>query len=378
MPKQTRKAKKLQKRRKQKGGAVSHLPRVIFPTTGKAQLELITDFFTRAHIYYVSAHGALHSRKTYEVPPNTYILHVGVSGKVCDTSNIMNEFLLAEGFPLNKKKEMLWKFLTGQRLGPALNNILFKPDRFNQRTNTIAIYEPGDIVHDMTFSFENTNADSGYIQLGAFKFPFAEDLMEQAEKIAVEREGEYMKKAMRLGGINSPAFRAQRKKLAKDFAMKHDNLLRYRGDNKLRRLFSEIEAAAEEESEEDEKRYTMLESEFVELQDFFVPANDHYRVFIVFSCRGVYDVLPEEEAEAGRRTRRASLNLRSYANRARPTLRGNENRLMNEALLEVGIGRRENIRAGPIVPVLPPSTAPGAARAAVAEAAPVAAAANGV
>ncbi len=308
MPNKTRKQKH------QKGGAIPFLPRALAPITGKPENTLIQEFFTNNKIFYVTSHGNMLSKTKFEVPANTYILHAGVSGKVCGEDTSMIDLLQGEGYNSAGKKKQFWKFLTGQLKGQLYNNLLYNPRVFTTK-RTLAIYAPGDKVNDMNLSFLNLHYASGYIEQGVYEYPTPDSIFTLAERLRNERERLLTRKRAGLGKVSNQTIEAELEAVARDFSAAHDKEFHDRADNKIGPYFRRGGSK------------TLLESDLLNIPELAAPATG-FRLFIVFSCRGIADVLPAEKELAATHARRASISLRDYNNNANTT-EPNERMLYN-------------------------------------------------
>lgn len=310
MVKKTRKIKKL----RQKGGAIHKLPADVAPTTGAPKTNLINNFFTKNKLYYIDTHGAMLD-STYIVPEKTYILHAGISGKSIHTQYCSGEGkFVGENDMMDlvqkENKADLWKLLTGESGASSIS--MFSPKKFEPEGVSLAIYEPGDEVHDMIFKFSNEGHTSELaIRLaGIYEIPVRDNLF----KIIEEAEMEKARKLKEYSDSNAgkKASIADKKKreieISNAFAKEKDIKFRNDKDNILQEFFKRQLNKSREES-----RYTMKESNIVYDEALFPPPADGVRIFIVWACRSAYTASSEEERVAkGKTMRRKSLSLRKY------------------------------------------------------------------
>lgn len=304
---------KTRKRKQQKGGAIHKLPSEVAPTTGAKVSTLIENFFTNNALYYVDGHGALLDA-TYIVPENTYIFHAGVSGKTISSQYCKYEKkYIGENDIMDlvqkDNKEELWKLLTGQPNASSVS--MYSPKTFEPEKTNLAIYEPGDEVHDMMLNFSSAgSANLAFVMAGVYKVPVRESLftsmgnlqLEKTSKIGLYRESDEAKK------VSSEEREKKETEIATQFANEHDDTFRKDKDNLLKAYFQR-----DLSSKRESIRHTITESNMVYDEDLFPTPPSGVRIFIVWACRAPYDASTKEERETKAKTmRRKSINVRKY------------------------------------------------------------------
>jgi hypothetical protein len=305
---------KSRKKNKQKGGAVHKLPPNVAPTTGAKVKDLIENFYKNNNLYYIDAHGALLD-STYTVPENTYILHAGVSGK-----SVNSAFCSTEGKFLGKDNDLmdlvqkdnrddLWKLLTGQENASATS--MFSPAKINIEKDTLAIYEPGDVVHDMKFVFSSEgDANLAISMIGIYKIPVREYLftqMEDSEKNKTKKLTNYRNST---AGKAAPLEEKEKKEteLGSTVAKVSDTYFRTHPDNLLKDYFTRPLA-----KDKESLRHILTESGMVTDEELFPFPEGGVRIFIVNACRFPYIASsPEDRLQKAKAMRRKSLTLRKY------------------------------------------------------------------
>jgi hypothetical protein len=319
---------KTRKLKKQKGGAKPHLPRNIAPierAPGQTEKQLIDQFFTRNNLYLISAHGNLSSTKTYKVPPDTYILHFAPSGIVCINDEAIRELLSKKGNLDNPEvqKKQLWKFLTGQKQNDLYRDLLYDPDKPGKQDTSIAFYEPGDIVSDMNFYFENESLEMAVSLCGAYNVPVADHLFGLSEEISEEQHKKLNDVLRKEGAVGvaekSDKVKAALKKAADSFFEPHNKKFY---DSKENLLGNYLKTA---------KSKKMTEEQIVRERGEFIVPEGGIRIFLVFSCRAP-DV---DSSNVAKSLRRKSLSLRSYTPK---------NVTIEEKNIEENEKRREEIK----------------------------------
>lgn len=288
---------------KQKGGSIPHLPRSLAPISGADKKTLMTNFFTNNGIYYVAGHGAVLKDETYEVPPNTYVLHVIVSGKVlyADSTEI-------EDFVKERDTESLWRLLTGQDKGFGTSEF-FSPNRFEPEKDTLAIYKPGDRPKDMILQFSNKGgAETDILISGVYQLPVEKTLFDMRTRLFREKTKllaqEKEKNTFQRASANDKKKKEQ--ELTNAFALENDPFFQNHKTNLMKTYFTRDLTATETEND----RFVIKESKLVnDASRFPIPTAGGFRLFIVWACRGVYCSSLDENA---RSARRHSINLHEY------------------------------------------------------------------
>lgn len=308
MVKKTKRTRKL----RQKGGAIPFLPPEVAPRCppgckSKEMKTLAEAFFNNNNIYYITGHGGLLPNKTYEVPPNTYILHAGVSGKSIFSNSItcqgQNEFkeLVQELYTVD-----LWKLLTNQA---GHDTGMYSREVYEPNKELLAIYEPGDIVSDMIFEFSNLGSTEKDITgCGIYKVPVNDNLNEQQENVL--REKSAMLARIKFNGErnkkSADEIRKQQESEIYPFIKEKDTVFRNRSDNLLKTWFTRKLSAGEEQ-------YIDNESKIVNDTGRFPGKPGGIRLFIVWACRSVTGISSKENAlAAAKKARRRSINLHKY------------------------------------------------------------------
>ena len=154
------------------------------PVTDGASLAANVEFFN------VSAHGSLNDR-VFMVPENTYILFMGAAGMPIYRRAHQLPALRDYRFLKDGEVEAQWY----DRQAAAIQARRFFSDYLYKSadpyaSNTTAIYEPGDIVQDLTLSFENDAHP--FMLLGVWNCPIAQALRvqydETNQQIQIARE----------------------------------------------------------------------------------------------------------------------------------------------------------------------------------------------
>ncbi len=291
------------KLKKQKGGSIPHLPRSLAPISGTDKKTLMTNFFTNNGIYYVAGHGAILKNETYEVPPNTYVLHVIVSGKVlyADSTEI-------EDFVKERDTESLWRLLTGQDKGFGTSEF-FSPNKFEPEKDRLAIYKPGDKPKDMILQFSNQGgAETDILLSGVYQLPVDKTLFDMRTRLVQEKTRLLAQESEKNTFQKSSATDKKKKEeeLTNKFALENDPFFQNHKANLMRTYFTRD--LAREETEKD--RFVIRESKLVkDAARFPIPTAGGFRLFIVWACRGVYCSSLDENA---RSARRHSINLHEY------------------------------------------------------------------
>jgi hypothetical protein len=300
MPGKTRKLKK------QTGGAVPYLPRDKAPIVGKPEAQLITEFFQNNSIYLISAHGNLSTTRTYKVPQNTYILHFAPSGVVCPNDDIFHELLSKKGAaekPEAQKKQ-LWKLLTGQKQEGYYKNMLYNPKKRNNASPHVALYAPGDVVHDMNFHFMNPDYKLAITLCGIYSVPVSDFIFKMSKDLHSDRR-EAIEKYLREEGVHpkqnrnglSQKLKDGQKKIGEEFSNEHDPEFHALKENLLKPLLAT------------KKEFT--ESEIMSKTDILPNPEGGLRIFFVISCRAPDD---DTDKNMPSKLRRKSINLRKYQN----------------------------------------------------------------
>ncbi len=303
MPRKTRKTRKL---KKQTGGAVPNLPTNKVPITGKPEAELVKDFFQNNSVYLISGHGNLSTTRTYKVPENTYILHFAPSGIVCMNDEIFHELLSKKG-PAERpeaQKKQIWKFLTGQRMEGPYRNMLYNFKKKNEAGTDIALYEPGDVVHDMNFHFMNPDYELATTLCGVYSVPLMDSIFEMSNEMYIKRQEE-INQYLKDKGVPphknrnslSDEQKSAMKKIGKEFSDKHDKEFHVLKENLLKPLLA--------------TKTHFTESELMSKTDILSNPQGGLRIFFVLSCRAPDD---KTDKTLPSKLRRKSISLRKYQN----------------------------------------------------------------
>jgi hypothetical protein len=133
--------------------------------TDGAKLQQLMKF------YNLLGHGAMYegNHNVFLVPENTWILFVTRASVPADKrkSGVLREVLdnfyfLREGETINQWNQRMYE---GMRDGTLFQDILYK----NDATDKFSIYEPGDLIQDLTLQFHNTSWP--FMRLGIWTCP---------------------------------------------------------------------------------------------------------------------------------------------------------------------------------------------------------------
>jgi len=126
------------------------------------------NFFNTHKLFLITAHGRL-KNTSFAVPENTYILNMVAAGKECGRETFeLDNFK----YDYDSKNSMRHKIFDAIQNSIFLKDLMYKPaDTNNKNTinNSLAIYEPGDIMQDTDLQF--TNLDYPVVALGMYELP---------------------------------------------------------------------------------------------------------------------------------------------------------------------------------------------------------------
>ncbi len=157
----------------QRGGARNYFPLPAFVTNGES-LARNVDF------YSISAHGSLNGN-VFMVPEDTYILFMGAAGMPIYRRAHQLPVFRDYRFLRDGETEAAWY---ERQAGDIQNRRFFSNYLYRSgdpyAPNTTAIYEPGDIVQDLTLSFDNDAHP--FMLLGVWNCPINHELSEQYDE----------------------------------------------------------------------------------------------------------------------------------------------------------------------------------------------------
>ena len=163
-----------------KGGAINHMPipgSDVLPIANPTDLQRLMDF------YSLIGHGGMLSVSenfVFKIPDNTWILFISRAGestpKIKAEDDLLNDFRYFR--PGETREQWHERIYTGMRDGSLFRDILYKNEN---TTNKLSIYEPGDIVQDMTLIFKNLRPP--WDPVGIWKVPLQRNHLEHLEKI---------------------------------------------------------------------------------------------------------------------------------------------------------------------------------------------------
>lgn len=150
-----------------RGGATNYFPLPDTITNG-AELQ------RQVHFINVVGHGSL-TGQAFMVPENTYILFMGAAGfpiirRPFQLPSLKRYRFLNEG---ETPEQWYTRTYAAIRDRTFFRDMLFKNDA-PYAPDTTAIYEPGDIVQDLSLSFENPTAP--YMLMGIWDCPIPADV----------------------------------------------------------------------------------------------------------------------------------------------------------------------------------------------------------
>ena len=163
-----------------KGGAINHMPvpgSDVLPIANPTDLQRLMDF------YSLIGHGGMlpmSENFVFKIPDNTWILFISRAGestpKIKQEDDLLNDFRYFR--PGETREQWHERIYTGMRDGSLFRDILYKNEN---STNKLSIYEPGDIVQDMTLVFKNLRPP--WDPVGIWKVPLQRNHLEHLEKI---------------------------------------------------------------------------------------------------------------------------------------------------------------------------------------------------
>lgn len=168
-----------------RGGAINRFPSVgkeipAPPNVGPDRYPKVLE--TRVGIYSVTGHGGLLPSEipnVFIVPENTWVMFIARAGdklrKVRDDEPILNDFrYLREGETMDQ-----WYTRINQAMqeGTLLKDMLYS----KQSPDKSGIYEPGDLVNDMSISIRNTSPPWG--PMGIWKLPLRRDHLAKLKEL---------------------------------------------------------------------------------------------------------------------------------------------------------------------------------------------------
>jgi hypothetical protein len=144
----------------------------------------ITDVETLARnvgFVSVSAHGNL-TGNVFVVPDNTYIMFLGGAGHPIERRANQIPALKKYRFrqPDETPKQWYERTYNDIHTGAFFKDKLYKPD-MPYAHESVSIYEPGDIVQDLSLSFENMSHP--FLLLGVWRCPIPADLGTEFDRI---------------------------------------------------------------------------------------------------------------------------------------------------------------------------------------------------
>jgi hypothetical protein len=167
-----------------KGGAVYKIPGI--PPT-------LSDFQSNWKINFVGAHGAMNSNM-FKVPENTYILNMSTAGKSCSKclfqlDNVIFDYKnfwkviheqLSRGGSNGGKSSFLELIERQSKLTNRMHALYNAAGEFTQ---TLAFYEPGDIMTDIYLQMYERNPP--FFLMGLYNIPIPnrlQDIVQKANK----------------------------------------------------------------------------------------------------------------------------------------------------------------------------------------------------
>ena len=175
-----------------RGGAINRFPSVgkeipAPSTVGPDRYARLLE--TRVGIYSVTGHGGLLPSEIpniFIVPENTWVMFIARAGdklrKVRDDEPILNDFrYLREGETVDQ-----WHTRINQAMqeGTLLKDMLYS----KQSPDKSGIYEPGDVVNDMSISIRNSRPP--WAGIGIWKLPLRRNHLEKVKELNASLEEE--------------------------------------------------------------------------------------------------------------------------------------------------------------------------------------------
>ncbi len=167
----------------QTGGVRNRVPT---PGTDMTNIQSLEDFKQKMNFYAAIGHGIMAAREKEEgtvfiVPPKTYIFFItraGIPGEKIKTGAIKEELeqfyyqnANASGNASETQEQWSQRIYNAMRDGTLLQNVLYKKETAFVEDKGYAIYEPGDLIQNLSIDFHNPTYP--YMMLGIWKLPIS-------------------------------------------------------------------------------------------------------------------------------------------------------------------------------------------------------------
>ena len=164
-----------------KGGAKNRAP---IPGTELPNIKTVEDFKSKMDFYTVIGHGTIASRNEDEgtvflVPPKTYIFFItraGIPAEKIKTGALKDELDKLYYKRVNEKgteieSDDVWsqRIYASMKDSTLLKSVLYNETKPFVEDKGFAIYEPGDLIQNLSISFYNNTFP--YMMLGIWKLP---------------------------------------------------------------------------------------------------------------------------------------------------------------------------------------------------------------